>query len=64
MRQESGKPLNGPRKKSSSHEACEMVVVYIVAKNGIIVSCTVEDMWPFLEREEFFSNMLIAPVNQ
>ena len=64
MRQESRKPLNGPRKKSSSHEACEIVIVYIVVKNGTIISCTMEDMRPFWEREEFFSNMLIAPVNQ
>jgi acetolactate synthase-1/2/3 large subunit len=31
--------------------------------DGSFVSKPLEDLWPFLDREEFYSNMLI-PVNE
>ena len=31
--------------------------------DGSFVSKPLEDMWPFLEREEFFSNMIIPPLD-
>jgi acetolactate synthase-1/2/3 large subunit len=33
-------------------------------KDGSMVSSPLEDMWPFLNREEFLSNMLIPPINE
>ena len=33
-------------------------------KNGILVSKPLEDMYPFLEREEFFNNMIVKPVDE
>jgi len=32
--------------------------------NGTIVSKPMEDLWPFLEREEFYSNMIIPPLSE
>jgi acetolactate synthase-1/2/3 large subunit len=29
-----------------------------------MVSAPLEDMWPFLDREEFLANMLIPPVKE
>jgi len=31
--------------------------------DGTMVSKPLEDMWPFLDREEFLSNMIIPPLN-
>jgi len=33
-------------------------------KNGMIVSKTLEDMYPFLDREEYGANMIIKPVDE
>jgi acetolactate synthase-1/2/3 large subunit len=30
--------------------------------DGTMVSKPLEDLWPFLDREEFLANMLISPV--
>jgi acetolactate synthase-1/2/3 large subunit len=32
--------------------------------DGSMVSKPLEDLWPFLERQEFLSNMLIPPVDE
>ncbi len=32
--------------------------------DGSMVSKPLEDMWPFLEREEFIANMIVPPVNE
>jgi len=32
--------------------------------DGSMVSKPLEDLWPFLEREEFLSNMIVAPVDE
>jgi acetolactate synthase-1/2/3 large subunit len=29
-----------------------------------MVSKPLEDLWPFLEREEFLSNMIVAPIDE
>lgn len=33
-------------------------------KNGLMISKPLEDLWPFLEREEFFTNMIIPPLKE
>lgn len=33
-------------------------------KNGLMVSKPLEDLWPFLEREEFHANMIIPPLQE
>jgi acetolactate synthase I/II/III large subunit len=33
-------------------------------KNGMIVSKTLEDMYPFLDREEYRANMIVKPVDE
>lgn len=35
-----------------------------VRSDGSMVSRPLEDLWPFLDRDEFFSNMLIPPVSE
>ena len=35
-----------------------------VRTDGSIVSRPLEDLWPFLDREEFFSNMIIPPLKE
>jgi acetolactate synthase-1/2/3 large subunit len=30
--------------------------------DGSFVSKPLEDMWPFLDREEFLENMVVAPI--
>jgi acetolactate synthase-1/2/3 large subunit len=32
--------------------------------DGTMVSKPLEDMWPFLDRDEFLSNMIISPINE
>jgi acetolactate synthase-1/2/3 large subunit len=32
--------------------------------DGSMVSKPMEDMWPFLSREEFLANMIVPPVEQ
>jgi acetolactate synthase-1/2/3 large subunit len=32
--------------------------------NGTMVSRPMEDMWPFLSREEFLANMIVAPLEE
>jgi acetolactate synthase-1/2/3 large subunit len=34
----------------------------VVKQDGQIVSCPLEDLWPFLNREEFHSNMIVPPL--
>ena len=34
------------------------------ASDGTIVSNPMEDMWPFLPREEFLANMIVAPLEE
>jgi acetolactate synthase-1/2/3 large subunit len=33
-------------------------------KDGKLISKPMEDMWPFLPREEFYRNMIIKPINE
>lgn len=35
-----------------------------IRPDGVIVSKPMEDMWPFLSRDEFLSNMIVAPVEE
>lgn len=35
-----------------------------IGKNGFIVTKPLEDLWPFLNRNEFISNMIIKPVEE
>lgn len=39
-------------------------VTSAIRADGTIVSKPMEDMWPFLSREEFLSNMIVAPVEE
>jgi acetolactate synthase-1/2/3 large subunit len=32
--------------------------------DGSLYSKPIEDLWPFLEREEFLANMIVAPVEE
>ncbi len=32
--------------------------------DGSIVSKPLEDLWPFLDRQEFLSNMIIPPIDE
>ncbi len=32
--------------------------------DGSMVSKPLEDMWPFLDREEFLANMIVPPVSE
>ena len=36
----------------------------VQSKEGSMVSKPLEDLWPFLEREEFFGNMIIPPLQE
>jgi acetolactate synthase-1/2/3 large subunit len=33
-------------------------------KDGSLFSKPIEDLWPFLDREEFLANMIVAPVEE
>ncbi len=35
-----------------------------IRPDGVIVSKPMEDMWPFLSREEFLSNMIVTPLEE
>jgi acetolactate synthase-1/2/3 large subunit len=35
-----------------------------VKPDGTMVSKPLEDLWPFLEREEFLDNMIIPPLKE
>jgi acetolactate synthase-1/2/3 large subunit len=48
----------------SANEATAPRVTSRVRQDGVIVSSPMEDMWPFLSREEFQSNMIAAPPDQ
>jgi acetolactate synthase I/II/III large subunit len=39
-------------------------VTSAVRPDGVIVSKPMEDMWPFLDRDEFYSNMIVAPLEE
>lgn len=39
-------------------------VTSMVRPDGVIVSKPMEDMWPFLSREEFLANMIVPPLDQ
>ena len=39
-------------------------VTSAVRPNGVIVSKPMEDMWPFLDRDEFEANMIVAPLEE
>lgn len=39
-------------------------VTSAIGPDGAIVSKPMEDMWPFLSREEFLSNMIVAPAEE
>jgi acetolactate synthase-1/2/3 large subunit len=32
--------------------------------DGSMVSKPLEDLWPFLEREEFYANMIVEPLEE
>jgi acetolactate synthase-1/2/3 large subunit len=34
----------------------------VVKPDGQIVSRPLEDLWPFLNRDEFYSNMIVSPL--
>jgi acetolactate synthase-1/2/3 large subunit len=34
-----------------------------VRADGSIISKPLEDLWPFLDREEFKANMIVEPIN-
>jgi acetolactate synthase-1/2/3 large subunit len=39
-------------------------VTSVQTLDGSMVSKPLEDMWPFLDRDEFLSNMIVQPINQ
>lgn len=39
-------------------------ITSVIRSDGSMVSKPLEDMWPFLDRQEFLSNMIIQPVNE
>jgi acetolactate synthase-1/2/3 large subunit len=48
--------------KVSPLEVQQPRVMSALRKDGTLVSKPMEDLWPFLEREEFYANMLIPPL--
>ena len=48
----------------SPEQATAPRVTSAVRPDGTIVSKPMEDMWPFLDREEFLANMIIAPLEE
>src|SRR6185369_5771301 len=48
----------------SPEQATAPRVTSAVRPDGTIVSKPMEDMWPFLEREEFLANMIVAPLEE
>lgn len=45
-------------------EEREPCMMSVQTESGSMVSKPLEDLWPFLDREEFLSNMLIPPVEE
>lgn len=39
-------------------------ITSIINKDGSMVSRPLEDMWPFLDRQEFLSNMIVEPLDE
>jgi acetolactate synthase-1/2/3 large subunit len=39
-------------------------ITSVIRSDGSMVSKPLEDMWPFLDRQEFLSNMIVQPVNE
>jgi acetolactate synthase-1/2/3 large subunit len=39
-------------------------VTSMMRPDGVMVSKPMEDMWPFLSREEFLANMIVSPVEE
>jgi acetolactate synthase-1/2/3 large subunit len=39
-------------------------VTSALGPDGVMVSNPMEDMWPFLSREEFLANMAVPPVEE
>jgi acetolactate synthase-1/2/3 large subunit len=50
--------------KVSAEQATAPRVTSAVRPDGTIVSKPMEDMWPFLEREEFLANMIVTPLEE
>ena len=48
----------------SAEQATAPRVTSAVRPDGTIVSKPMEDMWPFLPREEFLANMIVAPLEE
>jgi acetolactate synthase I/II/III large subunit len=48
----------------SANEATAPRVTSYVRADGVIVSKPMEDMWPFLDRDEFAANMIVAPLEE
>ena len=48
----------------SPEQATAPRVTSALTASGSIVSKPMEDMWPFLDREEFFANMIVAPLQE
>ena len=49
---------------TSAGEATAPRVTSSIRPDGVIVSKPMEDMWPFLSREEFLSNMIVTPAEE
>jgi acetolactate synthase-1/2/3 large subunit len=48
----------------SPEQATAPRVTSALTASGSIVSKPMEDMWPFLDREEFLANMIVAPLQE
>jgi acetolactate synthase-1/2/3 large subunit len=50
--------------RSSSDQPTAPRVTSVVGSDGVIVSKPMEDMWPFLDRDEFRANMIVPPAGE
>jgi acetolactate synthase-1/2/3 large subunit len=48
----------------SAEQATAPRVTSAMRPDGSIISKPMEDMWPFLDRDEFLSNMIVAPLEE
>jgi acetolactate synthase-1/2/3 large subunit len=49
--------------RTSPEEATAPRVTSAVRPDGTVVSKPMEDMWPFLDRDEFLGNMIVPPLD-
>jgi acetolactate synthase-1/2/3 large subunit len=69
IRQRVGEVLNhdGPMVcavRTAADQATAPRVTSMMRADGVMISKPMEDMWPFLSREEFFANMIVPPVEE